>query len=317
VKADQVREEIEILFNPEPREGGVVRHGLGQPRLTRTHGLDLSYLETMDWEGSSGHKHTRLGDGESLDALTRSSDMPDRLMYSALQLLGDSIVAYADADKRDGEFRYYPAVVLTFWSGFESFVRYSSELLLLTVPGIPAPVALYLKELENVVDAHGKVSTRTRYQSVLDRYSVFLFHAYGLKIDRGSAFWQGLAKAKALRDSYTHVDVNTPRAITTSEVLEFIERTLLGLIWPSSLAARTLMLHEYLLYEIWEGLGKLAEDFRERPFFLDWHLKEPSLFHCNFDGVDEERYPSVRSERYHDIFSARVKAHREGKTGEG
>jgi hypothetical protein len=308
---DEIREEIQHLFNSERDEGGIVRRGLSQPRLTKKHHLDLAYLATLDWEGSSVHKHTRLRDGDEIDTLTRNSDMPYRLMLSGLQLLAESIVTYAESNKREGEIRYYPGVVLTFWSGFESFVRYSSELLLVTVPSVPPPVGFFLREIENMVDARGRIGTRAKYQSVLDRYSVFLASAYDLHVDRGSRFWLGLVKAKTLRDSYTHIDVNLPRAITTGDVLEFIERTLLGLIWPSSLLGRTLMLEQYFLYEIWDRLCNLAEEYRERPFFMDWHLKEPSLFHCNFERVDEDRFPSVRSDRYHKIWSKRVSAHKQ------
>ncbi|MDR7225385.1 hypothetical protein [Aminobacter aminovorans] len=307
---DEIKDEIEQLFSPGPDAGDIARRGLRQPRLMNKHGLNLSYLETHDWEGSSGHKHTRLHDSEEIDTLTRNSDMPERLMFSALQLLADSIMTYADSKKREGEIRYYPPIILTFWSGFESFVRYASELLIVTVPNVPPPVRLFLREIENTVDASGKIGTRTKHQSVLDRYSVFLASAYGLKVDRGSRFWQGLVEAKALRDSYTHVNMKRPRAITTGDVLEFIERTLLGLIWPSASMGRTIMLQQYFLYDIWAGLRELAKEYRERPFFLDWHLKEPSLFHCNFDGVNEDLYPSVRSDRYLDIFSERVEAYK-------
>ena len=307
---DKIAEQIELLFNPEPGEGGIVRRGLGQPRLLKKHKLDLSYLETFDWEGSSGHEHTRLRDSEDLDTLTRNSDIPMRLMLSALQLLADSILTYAESKKREGEIRYYPAVVLTFWSGFESFVRYASELLLVTVPSVPSPVGLFLREIENVVDVRGRIGTRTKYQSVLDRYAVFIVSAYGLQVDRGSRFWQGLVKAKDLRDSYTHVNVNIPRSIATRDVLEFIERVLLGLIWPSSLLGRTIMLEQYFLYEIFDGLRRLSTEYRERPFFMDWYLKEPSQFHCNFERVDEDRFPSVRSDKYPRILSARVNAHK-------
>ncbi|MBX5131266.1 hypothetical protein HJB80_00960 [Rhizobium lentis] len=305
--ADEIREEIKLLFNPDPNLVGIVRRGLRQPRLTKKHRLDLSYLETFDWEGSSVHRHTRLQDSEEVDRLTRNSDMPDRLMYSALQLLAESIVTYADREKREGEIRYYPAIVLTFWSGFESFVRYASELLLVTVPSVSPPVRQYLREIEEVVDARGRIKTRTKYQSVLDRYSVFLASAYNLQTDRGNRFWQGLVNAKALRDSYTHIDVNLPRAITTGDVLAFMEQTLLGLIWPSSLLGRTIMLEQYFLYETLDGLRGLAKEYRERPFFLDWHLQEPSLFHCNFEGVDEDRFPSVRSDEYHKTLSQRAR----------
>jgi hypothetical protein len=242
---EEMKEQISL-------EGGVVRRAIASPRLEKTHSLDLSYLKTIDWEGSSVHPHTRLcGAREgALDLLTRNSDMPERLMFSALQLLADSILAYYDKDEREGEIRYYPAIVLTFWSGFECFVRHSSEMLLQMVPDVPAPVAHFLRETENVVAANGTTRTRARYQSVLDRYSVFIFYAYRHQIDRGSPFWQALRKAKELRDYYTHLDVNAPRAITTAEVMSFIEGTLLGLIWPSSILRRTFMLQQYFLYEI-------------------------------------------------------------------
>lgn len=314
---EEMKEQIELLFNPEPDEGGVVRRAFACPRLEKTHSLDLSYLKTIDWEGSSMHPHTRLCGAreDALDLLTRNSDMPERLMFSALQLLADSILAYFDKDKREGEIRYYPAVVLTFWSGFECFVRHSSEMLLRTVPNIPTPVVHFLRETEDVVEATGTIGTRTRYQSVLDRYSVFIFHAYGHKIDRGSSFWQALRKAKALRDYYTHLDVNAPRALTTADVMAFIERTLLGLIWPSSILQRTFILHQYFLYEIWAGLREYAQEYRERPFFMDWHLKEPRVFHCNYEGVDASRFPSVTDDNYHEAFKARVREHRNGEQG--
>jgi hypothetical protein len=312
---EEMKKQIELLFNPEPDEGGVGRRAFACPRLEKTHGLDLSYLKTIDWEGSSIHPHTRLcGAHEgALDLLTRNSDMPERLMFSALQILADSMLAYFDKDKREGEIRYYPAIVFTLWSGFECFVRHSSEILLLTVPDVPAPVVHFLRETENVVEANGTIGTRARYQSVLDRYSVFIFHAYGHKIDRGSSFWQELKEAKALRDYYTHLDVNAPRAITTADVISFIERTLLGLIWPSSILQRTFMLDQYSLYEIWAELREYAKEYRERPFFMDWHLKEPRLFHCNYEGVDASRLPSVRDDNYHEAFKARVREHRDGE----
>jgi hypothetical protein len=236
--------------------------------------------------------------------------MPRRLMFSALQLLADSILAYFDKDEREGEVRYYPAVVLTFWSGFECFVRHSSEMLLLTVPDVPAPVVHFLRETENVAEANGTIRTRARYQSVLDRYSVFIFYAYDHKIDRGSTFWQALKEAKELRDYYTHLDVNEPRAITSADIMSFIERTLLGLIWPSSILQKSFMLHQYFLYEIWAGLREYAKEYTERPFFMNWHLKEPRLFHCNYEGVDASRFPSVRDDNFHQAFKAQVQEYR-------
>jgi hypothetical protein len=309
---EEITERIKALLNPEPDEGGPAQRPLACPRLEKTHKLNLSYLKTSDCEGSSIHPHTRLWSGreETLQLLTRNSDMPNRLMFSALQVFADSILAYIEKDEREGEIRYYPAVVLTFWSGFECFVRHSSEKLLQTVPNVPTAVANFLRETESVVEADGTIRTRARYQSVLDRYSAFIFYAYGHKIDRGNAFWQELKKAKALRDYYTHLDVNAPRAITTTDVLSFIEQTLLGLIWPSSILQKTFMLEQYFLYEIWAGLREYATEYAERPFFMDWYLNEPRLFHCNYKGVDASRFPSVRDDNYHQALKAQVRNHR-------
>ena len=312
MELEELKEQIELLLNPEPDEDGFGPHEFPRSRLKKVHRLDFPYMKTFDWEGSTFHPHTRLcgADEDEFHLLTRNSDMPKRLMFSALQLLADSIVAYFDKDEREGEVRYYPAIVLTFWSGFETFVRHSSELLLLMVPDIPAPVMHFLRETENAVEANGSIKVRTKYQSVLDRYSVFIFYAYGHNIDRGSRFWQDLKRAKALRDYYTHLDVNEPRAITTADVMAFIEWTLLGLIWPSSILQRTFLLGQHRLYNIWAELQEYAVEYKERPFFLDWHLKEPRMFHCNFEGVDASRFPSVRDDSYHEAFKARVREYR-------
>ena len=89
MKFEEIKEHIELLFNPEPSEGGIVRRAFLCTRLEHTHGLDLSYLKTTDWEGSSMHPHTRLCGAreDALNLLTRNSDMPERLMFSALQLV--------------------------------------------------------------------------------------------------------------------------------------------------------------------------------------------------------------------------------------
>ena len=114
---------------------------------------------------------------------------------------------------------------------------------------------------------------------------------------RGSRFWQALEKAKELRDSYTHLDVSDPRVLKTSEVLEYIEAILLGIIIPSSHLQRTLMLGVYGLYDIWTCLHENYEEYIERPFFFGWRLKEQYLFHCNFENVDKGRFPSMRENR--------------------
>ena len=53
----------------------------------------------------------------------------------------------------------------------------------------------------------------------------------------------------------------------------------------------------YWLYGIWTCLYENYEEYVERPFFFDRHLKEQYLFHCNFENVDKNRFPSMR-EKY-------------------
>ena len=239
-----------------------------------------------------------------------------RLMMSAVRLLADSVIAYADNEEREGDIRYYPAIVLTFWSGFETFVRHASELFLLTVNDVPLPVRDCLQETEEVVGENGIIRRRARYHSILHRYAVFMYYAYSHRIDRAHKMWQNLEKAKRLRDYYTHLDMNEPRSITTKDVMEFIEDTLLGLIWPSSILQRTLLIGQYQVYTIWAELRHFAEEYRERPFFLDWHLEEPRLFHCNFENVDAKRYPSVRDPDFSQAHKTRVDKWR-GKSPSG
>jgi len=293
---DEFKEELSILLNPQPDEDGILPREYPHPRLQTIHGLDFSYFETdFTWEGSSVHRYTRLcpSDEEAVHVLTRNRDVPERLFESALKLFADSIIAYHGKTDRKGELRYYPPTILTFWSGFETFVRRLSELLIATVTGIPEPVANYLRERDLFVDVKGTIKERTRFQSVLDRYAVLLAHGYQWQVDRGNKFWQNLVAAKDLRDYYTHLDITDPRAISSQEVLQFMEAVMIAIIWPSAVLQRTLLLGIYRVYELWELLFRYAEDYREQPFLIDWHLNSQYLFHCNFENVDATRFPNM------------------------
>jgi hypothetical protein len=223
-------DEIHWLFHPEPDEDGIVPREFPNKRIREHYRLDMSYMESFDWEGSSVHKYTRLcpSNEEKIHVLTRNNDVPDRLFGTASRLYADSIIEYHDKGEKEGELRFFPPIVLTFWAGFETFVRHSSELLIATGNSIPIEVESYLSERERYINRKGEISVRTKYQAVLDRYAVFLKYAYNFEVNRGDTYWQNLVAAKKLRDYYTHLDVSEPRAISAHEVLEFMEAILLA-----------------------------------------------------------------------------------------
>ncbi len=295
------RDECGSLLNPEPDEDGFVPHEYPHSRLQSVHKLDFSHFkDRSDWEGASTHPYTRLclKDNSTIRALTRNQDVPERLFETALRLFADSIIAYHGRDQREGDLHYYPPVILTFWSGFETFVRRSSELMIATVRDVPNPIANFLQEQEFVVDTRGTVALRPRFRPVLDRYAILLARGYKWQVDRGSHFWKNLIAAKELRDYYTHLDITEPRAITSGEVLQYMEAILLAIIWPSSVLKRTLLTGVFGVYAFWELMTRYATEFRERPFFLDWHLGGPYLFHCNFEDVDATRFPNMDDENF-------------------
>lgn len=98
---EHLRTEIDGILNPEPEEKLPWRN-IPHPRLGDVHGLDTSYLETVVWEGSTIHPHTRLcpADEHRLHTLTRNSDVPSRLFDTALRLFGDSIITYFNGKDR-------------------------------------------------------------------------------------------------------------------------------------------------------------------------------------------------------------------------
>ena len=185
---EDLQAELEELFNPGLDEDGLpeMMGDFPNPRLENEHGLDLSYL-TLIREGSSIHPHTRFNttDEPLIPPLFRNSDVPFSLFTAGLRLFGDSILAYHGQTKRSGYLHYHPPVILTFWSGFETFVRYTSELMLFTVRNVPPVVASFLRE-EVISFNRNKsdFSTRIQYQSVLDRYVVLLRYGYGYRVNR-------------------------------------------------------------------------------------------------------------------------------------
>jgi hypothetical protein len=290
---EEVRERIRSALDPEPEPDLSPREW--PCRKLETTGLKLEFLKQFHSEGSTRHPHTRFvgPTEESVHLLTQNKDVARRLVHSGLRLFADSILVYHDTPVRSGDVRFFPSVILTVWSGFETFVRYTSELFLNTAKGCPAAVADYLRDQETYVDPKSGPKARPRFQPVLNRYRVLLKFAYGVDIDAGNQFWQRLEQAKTLRDYYSHVKAAEPKAISSLEVSNFIESTLLGVIWPSSLASRTLMLGIFDLYSVWAELADIVPEYTEKPLFMDWPACEGYLIHCNFENVDEDRFPNA------------------------
>ncbi len=295
---EELQAELDILFNPEPDEDGFFPPEYPHERITKFHKLDISYMDRLDYEGSTIHPYTRIckPDEHRLISLSKNHDVSQRLFMSAMQLFGDSIIAYHDKKERKGNIRYYPPVIVTFWSGFETYVRYSSELMLITVKDIPKIVADFLLEKETYLDKKGEQLIRNKWQPILDRYALLLRYGYDYKLDRGNKHWQSLQKAKELRDYYNHLDIHDPRAITSTQVLDFIEAVMMALIWPSCELRRTLFLGIYYLYDIWTKLCELQNEYIEQPMFKGWRHDEAFMFHCNFENVDTLRFPNSEEE---------------------
>lgn len=301
---DALQSEIEDIFNPEVDEEMAHRE-FPHERLTKFHKLNFDYLMKPDWVGSTMHPDTRLcpaGD-TGVAMLIKNQDVPSRLQWTALRLYADSIVSYVGHKDQNTSLRYYPPVILTFWSAFESLVRHSSEMMLFTSGNIPPAIADYLRESSPKVDRKGNIASKTQFTPVLDRYSVLLRYGFGIDVDRGNAYWQKLVLAKELRDYYTHVDVTRSRSITDREVLDFLEAVLLGLIWPSSLAQKSVMVGAFDAYNVWASLRDLTEEHlpnghAEEPLFHSWTWeKEPFQFYCPFVSVDKARFPNTDDER--------------------
>ena len=127
---EELSRKIWSLFNLEPDDEGIMPREFPAQRIVEHHNLDISYMKTLIPEGTTTHRYTRRCSAQDteLHAIDRNMDTPIRLFLAALRLLGDSILEYDGVEKRVGDLRFYPPVILTFWSGFEAFVRYASEL---------------------------------------------------------------------------------------------------------------------------------------------------------------------------------------------
>jgi hypothetical protein len=301
---DKLSARIEGIFEVEPDEDGSFPREVPHETLTEVYGFDFAYLGGVYWEGSTSHRSTRIcpEDDRGVSTLLKTDDVPTKLFEAALRLYGDSLLHYVDEKEPATALRFYPPIILTFWSAFEAFVRRLSELMVLTCKNVPPAIADYLREIEPRIDRKGNVDNRAKFSPVLDRYSTMLRYGFGLDIDRGSKFWQRLEGAKELRDYYTHIEAMDSRSLSDSQLLEFLESTLLGIIWPSVLVKRSLLLDSLRLHYAWAELKELTDEYlpsghKEEPFFHKWDFEKKNLlFYCPFTNVNQERFRTYGEE---------------------
>jgi len=215
------------------------------------------------------------------------------LLGAALRIFADSILAYDGRKEREGLIRFYPPVILTLWSGFETFVREKSELFVIVGRDVPVEVRNCLLDQETYLDNRSDIKTRDKHRNVLERYRVLLKFAYGFEVDRGDAYWQQVEAAQELRDYYPPLDVRDARAITSANLVDYMEAVLMVIIHPSAKLKKTLLLGIYGIYNLWSALADLAKPFVEKPPLMDMRMNDGFLFHCNFENVDEVRFPAA------------------------
>ena len=108
---EELQAELDILFNPQPDEDGFFPPEYPPERITKFHKLDISYMDRLDYERSTIHPYTRIckPDEHKLIYLSGNHDVSQRLFVSAIQLFGDSIIAYHDKKERKGTLGCTPA----------------------------------------------------------------------------------------------------------------------------------------------------------------------------------------------------------------
>ena len=296
MEPEELRERLQPILYPEPDDdlgfGGSVPH----PRLLDVHGLDCSYWSP--YESSSGSMWNRLitnGEDPLHDSI-QSLTVPVSLSIAAIRLFGESLIAYSE--QRDesvrngwGVFRYFPSVLVTFWSAFEAFVRLQSEYLLAMKSSLPHAVRLALSEEEELVDDRGRIKTRARRRPVLDRYSLLLQYGYSLQVDRGAAFRQRGVRAVDARDALAHYHVRGAPSITCRDLWGHMEAITLLWIAPSASLGRSIYWQQYDCYDMLAELHPFLLEFEERPLHKDWPREGGILVYAPFDDLDDTKYP--------------------------
>ncbi|MDP2643564.1 MAG: hypothetical protein Q8P24_01350 [Desulfobacterales bacterium] len=297
---DELREAIDGILRPEPDEdSGLLDELPPHGNLNSYHKLNYGYWKPFEFGSCSEFSRAVDRPDDPINPITQSITTPRDLLWSALLLFGDSIVVYSNDGEsispREpwGPFRYYPSILMTFWAGFEAYVRIYSELLVHLKPSITEPEKQFLLEYEEYLD-NGRVKKRQKPRPLLDRYWQLLKSGYGFEADKGCSFWQKADQAYRKRNGLVHYEVNLAPALSSNEVWGCLESILLLLIWPSCTLGRSLMARQYDLYYMLAELKPFIINFEERPIHKGWAFSS-YLFPCSFIDVDEQKYPSMKT----------------------
>lgn len=292
---DEITGRIHDVFNPEPvvgNEGEEWHERRPLSRLQTEYGLNTAYWKPLEYGSTSPLvRRTVTGDDELAGAI-QGQQVPFELFMGALRLFGDSVLAYHGNSEREGPYRFYPGVLLSAWASFEAFVRIYSELLVKTVPSLPASVKQSLLEKEEFVNKKGVVQKRRKPQPLLIRYWWLLKFGHGLEYNRGSRIWQMGRRACDKRNELVHYKLSDMPSLRATELWQHLEAMLLLLIGPSAEIGRTVMPDQYELHGMLDDLRPLIEDYEEKPFFKDKPVQlNGVIFPCPFSKVDGKNFP--------------------------
>ena len=295
LEPEEMEERLQPILYPESDPGDSWMSSPPHKRLERQHGLDCSYWSP--YEFSSGSIYSRLlrDEDDPIFNPVECITVPTTLCLSALRLLGRAMVDYSDQSDDDvrrgrGPLRYFPSILMTYWAGFEAFLRLECELLLAMVEGLPDPVQLTLLEREEYVDKSGTVKRRSRRRPTLDRYWLLLKYGHGLEFNRGGAVWQAAESANTARNVLVHYEVTEAPVLSCRDLWRHLEAITLLWVGPSAEIDRSVYHAQFDLYYMIADLEPLLLNFEERPLHKDWP-RGGVLIPCSLLGVDDTKYP--------------------------
>jgi hypothetical protein len=289
--------DIHSIFNPEPIVGSEGEEWLETPpldRLSDEYGLDTSYWRPFEFGSTSSLMRRATTHDDELASIVRAQQVPRELFWGTFRLLGDSIIEYDGKEPRNGPFRFYPAILMSAWASFESFVRIYSELLVKVSRGVPHSVKLALLEKEEIVDKQGRLTSKRRSQPLLHRYWWLLKFGYSCEYDRGSRIWQMGQAAIDKRNELVHYKFSEMPSVRATELWQNLEAILLILIGPSSSIRRSVMPDLYEMYAVLLQLQPLIKEFEEKPLYKGRPLRlESVIFPCPFKSVDDSKFRTL------------------------